>query len=387
MSGTQPLDLYDLRSLLSDEHKQIQDTVARFVDAEVLPLIGACFAEHRFPSQLVPQLAGLGLLGATLHGHGGAGLDSLAYGLACQELERGDSSLRSFVSVQTSLVMACIDDFGSDEQKQRWLPAMVNGEVVGCFGLTEAHGGSDPANMKTYAKTDGGDWRLNGGKIWITNGSIADVAIVWAASDDGIGAFLVERGTPGFEARAIQNRFSLRASDTAELFLHDVRVPARNRLPGAAGLKPALHCLNRARFGIAWGALGAASACLDEALAYTASRTLFGRRLAETQLIQVRLADMARRLTAGQWLAYRLAQLKEEGRADPAQISLAKWNNVRLALDIARDCRDMLGAAGISVEHVAVRHMLNLESVATYEGTESVHQLVLGRALTGASAF
>lgn len=387
MPASEPLDLYDVRSLLSEDEQLVRDSVASFVDADVIPIIAECFAEHRFPVELVPRMAELGMLGASLKGYGCAGLNSTSYGLICEELERGDSAVRSFVSVQSSLVMGCIDAFGSDEQKSRWLPAMAKGEAIGCFGLTEAHGGSDPANMKTRARRAGDDWRLTGGKLWITNGTLADVAVVWAATDRGIRGFLVERGTRGFAARAIPRKYSLRVSDTAELSFDDVRVSDAARLPGATDLKAALSCLNQARFGICWGAVGAARACLAEALDYTASRSLFGRPLAHTQLIQSRLANAARRLTAAQLMAWRLAQLKEQGRATTALISLAKLNNVRTALDIARDCRDVLGAAGITLDHHAIRHMLNLETVITYEGTESIHELIVGRALTGAAAY
>jgi glutaryl-CoA dehydrogenase len=387
MSHLDPLDLYDRRSLLSDEERLVQDNVARFVDGEILPIIADCFANERFPAELVPRLAELGLFGSTLTEHGCAGLNYVSYGLICEELERGDSSVRSCVSVQSSLVMGCIDAFGSDEQKARWLPALARGTALGCFGLTEAHGGSDPASMRSHAARSGGDWRLNGSKHWITNGALADVAIVWAGADGRIGAFLVEKGTPGFTARTIRDKMSLRASNTAELSFDDVRIPDANRLPGADGLKAALRCLDQARFGIAWGALGAARACLAVALDHARDRELFGRPLARTQLMQGRLAEAARALTAGQLLALRLGRLKDEGRATPVQVSLAKWSNVRAALTIARDCRDMLGAAGITLDHAPIRHMLNLESVVTYEGTEAIHQLVVGRELTGESAF
>jgi glutaryl-CoA dehydrogenase len=387
MSHLDPLDLYDRRSSLSDEERLVQDNVARFVDSEILPIISECFANERFPAELVPRLADLGMFGSTLTEHGCAGLNYVSYGLICEELERGDSSIRSCVSVQSSLVMGCIDAFGSDEQKARWLPALARGTALGCFGLTEAHGGSDPANMRSNVKRSGGDWLLNGSKHWITNGALADVVIVWAVADGRPAAFLVEKGMPGFVARTIKDKMSLRASNTAELAFADVRIPAANRLPGAEGLKAALHCLEQARFGISWGALGAARACLAVALDYTRERELFGRPVANTQLMQARLAEAARALTTGQLLALRLGRLKDEGRATAAQISLAKWNNVRAALGIARDCRDMLGAAGISLDHAPIRHMLNLESVITYEGTEAIHQLVVGRELTGKSAF
>jgi glutaryl-CoA dehydrogenase len=383
----EPLDFYDVRSLLTDEERLVQDSVRRFVDQEVLPTIGRCFVEHRFPAELVPKLASLGVLGVTLRGYGGADLNSVSYGLICQELERGDSSLRSFVSVQNSLVIGCIAASGSAEQKERWLPSLVSGNAIGCFALTEAQGGSDPASMRTRARRRGTDWILSGGKIWITNGTLADVAIVWAQTDVGITAFLVEREASGFAAREIRDKFSLRASSTAELFFDEVVLPESSRLPGADGLKAALTCLDQARFGIAWGALGAAAACLAEALDYSRTREVFGRPLAHTQLMQARLAESARRLTTGQLLALRLAQLKDRGTLSSAQVSLAKWNNVRAALDIARDCRDVLGAAGIMAEHCSIRHMLNLESVITYEGTETIHELIVGRALTGKAAF
>ena len=387
MPPAESLDLYDREALLGEEERLIRNSVATFVDREVLPVIGRCFAEHRFPAELMAGMAELGLLGATIRGYGCAGVSNIGYGLICEELERGDSAIRSFVSVQTSLVMSCIDSFGSAAQKERWLPALARGELIGCFALTEPHGGSDPGNMRTTATRSGADWRLNGAKQWITNGGIADVAIVWARAEEGITAFLVEAETRGFARKTIEDKLSLRASNTAELFLDDVGVPDDARLPDAVGLKAALTCLDRARYGIAWGALGAARACLAEALAYTAERSLFGRKLAETQSIQVRLASCARKLTAAQLLALRLGELKEQDAASSAQISLAKWNNVDTALEIARECRDMLGAAGITTEHCSMRHMLNLETVATYEGTRTIHELVVGRLLTGHSAF
>ena len=382
-----PLDLYDVRSELSDEERMVQDAVARFVDDKVLPVIREAFENHSFPRELIPQVAELGLLGSSIEGYDCAGLNGICYGLICQELERGDSGLRSFVSVQSSLVMYPIHAFGSEEQKQRWLPAMARGEAIGCFGLTEPHGGSDPANMKTHAKRDGSDWVINGSKMWITNGNIADAAVVWAMTDEGIRGFIVEKGTPGFAAQEIHNKFSLRASITSALFFDNVRVPESNMLPGVAGLKGPLSCLTQARYGIAWGAIGAAQACLDEVLRYSQDRVLFGRPLSYNQAIQERLAEMARRITTAQLLALQLGRLKDRGRLRPTQVSLAKWNNVRMALDIARDARDMLGGAGISAEYVPIRHMLNLESVITYEGTETVHQLVVGKELTGVNAF
>lgn len=387
MNPLNPLDLYDVRSSLSEEEAMVQDTVARFVDEEALPLMGPCFEEGRFPAELVPRIAELGLLGSSLEGYGCAGLNAVAYGLICQELERGDSGLRSFVSVQSSLCMFPIHAYGSEEQKQRWLPAMAEGKAIGCFGLTEPHGGSDPANMKTVARRDGDDWIINGAKMWITNGSIADVAVVWAMTEEGVRGFLVEKGTPGFDAPEIKHKFSLRASVTSSLFFEDVRVPGENLLPGVQGLKGPLSCLTQARYGITWGGIGAAQACLAEVLDYTETRELFGRSLNSNQAIQVRLADMGRRIAAAQMLSLQLGRLKDAGRMHPTQVSVAKWNNIRMALDIARDCRDMLGGAGISVEYGAIRHMLNLESVITYEGTESVHQLVVGKELTGVNAF
>jgi glutaryl-CoA dehydrogenase len=382
-----PLDLYGVRAALSDEERLVQESVARLVDAEVLPIIQRCFEEHRFPQELIPKLAAQGLLGCSIHGYDCAGLNAVCYGLICQELERGDSGLRSFVSVQSSLCMYPIWAFGSEEQKQKYLSRMARGEVIGCFGLTEPHGGSDPANMKTHARQRGKDWLLNGSKMWITNGAIADLAVVWAETPQGIRGFLVEKGSAGFSAPEIQHKFSLRASVTAALFFDNVVVPESQVLPGVVGLKGPLSCLTQARYGICWGVIGAAQACLKQLLDYTATRTLFGRPLAANQAIQVRLADMARRITSAQLLALQLGRLKDAGSMQPSQVSLAKWNNCRMALDIARDCRDMLGGAGISAEYAPIRHMLNLESVITYEGTETIHQLTIGRELTGLNAF
>ncbi|MBW4052771.1 MAG: acyl-CoA dehydrogenase [Proteobacteria bacterium] len=382
-----PLDLYDVASALTEEERMVQDSVARLVDDKVLPVIQKCFEEHRFPRDLIPELAALGLLGSSLKGYGCAGLNGISYGLICQELERGDSGIRSFVSVQSSLCMYPIHAYGSEEQKQKYLPGMARGELIGCFGLTEPHGGSDPANMKTHAKRRGKDWVLNGSKMWITNGAIADLAVVWAMTEEGIRGFIVEKGTPGFDAPEIERKFSLRASVTSALFFDNVVVPEANVLPGVAGLKGPLSCLTQARYGIAWGVIGAAQACLAQVLDYSKTRVLFGRPLAQNQTIQVRLADMARRITTAQLLALQLGRLKDAGRMQPSQVSVAKWNNCRMALDIARDCRDMLGGAGISAEYVPVRHMLNLESVITYEGTETIHQLTIGRELTGLNAF
>ncbi len=390
-----PMDLFDVRTMLDEDERMVQESVARMVDEKVLPIIGKAFEEHRFPRELVPELAALGLLGSSLEGYGCAGMNAVACGLIYQELERGDSGLRSFASVQSSLCMYPIHTYGSEAQKERYLPAMARGELIGCFGLTEPHGGSDPANMKTHAERKGSaqgsgkgsDWVINGAKMWITNGSIADVCVVWAMTPEGIRGFLVDKDTPGFTATEIHHKFSLRASVTSGLFFDNVVVPDSQRLPGAAGLKGPLSCLTQARYGIAWGVIGAAQACLSQLLDYTGSRTMFGRPLAATQLIQARLADMSRRITTAQLLALQLGRLKERGAMSPVQVSLAKWNNTRMALDVARDCRDMLGGAGISAEYAPIRHMLNLESVITYEGTESVHQLSVGRELTGLSAF
>lgn len=383
-----PYDLFDVRALLSEEERAVQDAVARFTDERVLPIIGDCFDQARFPEELVPEMAGLGLLGATLpEEYGCAGLNSVSYGLICQELERGDSGLRSFASVQSSLCMYPIFAYGSEDQRRRWLPDMARGEVIGCFGLTEAHGGSDPANMKTHAKRDGDDWVLNGSKMWITSGNLAHVAIVWAQTDDGIQGFLVEKDFPGFTAQEIKHKMSLRASVTSALYFDGVRVPEANRLPNVKGLKGPLGCLTQARYGITWGPIGAAIACLDEALNYSKERILFERPVAATQSAQIKMADWARRITTAQLLSLQLGRLKDAGNMQPTQVSLAKWNNCRMAIDIAREARDLLGGAGITTEHSPIRHALNLESVITYEGTETVHQLVVGRELTGINAF
>jgi len=382
-----PLDLYDVRGQLSEEERMVQDSVARFVRERVQPIIRECFERHRFPRELVPEIAALGLLGSSIKDYGCAGLNAVSYGLICQELERGDSGLRSFVSVQSSLCMHPIHAFGSEAQREQYLPRMARGELIGCFGLTEPHGGSDPANMQTQARRRGKDWVLNGAKMWITNGSIADLAIVWARTEEGIRGFIVERGTRGFTASEIEHKFSLRASVTAALYLEDVVVPESALLPGVTGLKGPLACLTQARYGITWGVIGAAQACLAELLDYTGSRELFGRPLAQNQAVQIRLAQMARQITSAQLLSLQLGRLKDRGEMAPVQVSLAKWNNCRMALEVARDCRDLLGGAGISAEHGPIRHMLNLESVITYEGTETIHQLSVGRELTGHSAF
>jgi len=382
-----PLDLFDVRSEFNEDERMVQDSVARFVDDQVIPVMQEAFEQHRFPGELIPLVAELGLFGTSIEGYDCAGLNSICYGLICQELERGDSGLRSFVSVQSSLVMFPIHAYGSEDQKQRWLPAMARGEAIGCFGLTEAHGGSDPGNMKTHAKRDGDDWIINGSKMWITNGSIADAAIVWAMTDEGVKGFIVEKDMPGFTTQEIENKFSLRASVTSALFFDNVRVPEASVLPDATSLKAPLSCLTQARYGISWGVIGAAQACLDEVIRYADDRVLFDRPISHTQAVQIRLADMARRITTAQLLSLQLGRIKDRGRLSPSQVSLAKWNNCRAAIDIARDARDILGGSGISAEYVPIRHMLNLESVITYEGTETIHQLVVGQELTGVNAF
>jgi glutaryl-CoA dehydrogenase len=383
-----PYDIAGIEDDLQDDERMVRDSVARFVDAEVLPQIGRHFEDHHFPRELIAPMARLGLLGSSLEGYGCAGLNAVSYGLICQELERGDSGLRSFVSVQSSLCMYPIYTYGSDEQKQQYLPRMATGEVLGCFGLTEPHGGSDPANMKTHARRRGGDWVLNGAKMWITNSPIADLFVIWAQTEEGIRGFLVEKGTKGLVAPEIEKKFSLRASITGSIFLEDVVVPEANMLPGSVvGIKAPLSCLTQARYGITWGVIGAAQACLAQVLDYSQSRILFGRPLAATQAIQIRLAEMARRITTAQLLSLQLGRLKDAGTMSPSHVSLAKWNNCRMALDVARDARDILGGSGISAEYVPIRHALNLESVITYEGTETIHQLTIGRELTGINAF
>jgi glutaryl-CoA dehydrogenase len=374
---------------LSDDERMIRDTVARFVNQEALPLMLDAFEHATFPQELIKKTANLGLLGLTLPvQYGGAGASATAYGLVCQELERGDSGLRSFVSVQSSLCMYPIYRYGSGEQKMRYLPAMAKGDLIGCFGLTEPDSGSDPASMRTYAKKVPGGFRLHGSKMWITNATIADVAIVWAKTDQGISGFLVDKDAPGFSRHAIKNKMSLRASVTGELVFDDVFVADEQQLHcGDRGLSAALSCLNQARFGIAWGAMGAAQACFDIAQDYVIKRQQFDKPLGSFQLIQKDLAMMYTEIMKAQCLNLQLARLKEQGRETLTMISLAKGNACREALKIARMCRNMLGANGISLEYHVIRHMLNLESVFTYEGTDNVHTLVLGRHLTGINAF
>ncbi len=384
-----PDQLFALDSLIGEEEQAIRQTVRRFVDDRLKPEIAGWYEAGSIPARdLARELGGLGLLGMHLEGYGCAGTSATAYGLACLELEAGDSGLRSLVSVQGSLAMFALWKHGSEEQKQEWLPRMAAGEAIGCFGLTEPDAGSDPASMRTRARRDGDDWVLNGTKMWITNGSVADVAVVWAADEDGrVRGFVVPTDTPGFSAPEIKHKLSLRASVTSELVLEDVRLPDAARLPGAEGLSGPLSCLNEARFGIVFGALGAARDCLETALAYAGSRTIFERPLAGFQLTQAKLADMSLELGKGLLLALHLGALKDAGRLRPEQVSLGKLNNVREAIAIARECRTLLGAAGITTEYPVLRHANNLESVLTYEGTSEVHQLVIGQALTGVGAF
>lgn len=382
-----PSDFLDLNSTLNQEQKLVVEMVRQFVDQTFRPHLRTAYEEGTFPTEIIPKLGELGLLGAQLKGYGCSGLDSLSYGLIMKELERGDSGLRSFASVQGALVMYPIHAFGSEAQKQRWLPLLREGKAIGCFGLTEPDFGSNPSGMRTNAKKDGNDWILNGSKTWITNASIADVAVVWAKTDQGIRGFIVEKGTPGFEQRAIHGKLSLRASITGSLFFQDCRIPAENILPETVGLKNALMCLNQARYGIAFGALGAAEDSLQEALSYSKNRIMFDKPLASFQLIQRKLAIMATQITTGNLLARRLAELKSAGTIDPAQISMAKQNNVLLALEAARTARDILGANGISDEYRCMRHACNLESVYTYEGTNDIHLLIVGQNLTGIQAF
>jgi len=382
-----PADMYEVDDLLGDDERLVRDTVRAFVRERALKVIPEHFEGGSFPGELVSGVADLGLLGMHLQGYGCAGTSAIAYGVACEELEAGDSGLRSFVSVQGSLAMFPIWSYGSEEQKARWLPEMAAGRVIGCFGLTEPDAGSDPASMRTSARRDGGDWVIDGTKMWITNGSIADIAVVWARTDSGVRGFLVERGTPGFTTSDVHDKLSLRASVTSELSLSSVRVPESAVLPGVTGMRGPLSCLDEARYGIAWGAMGAARACFKAALAYSKERRAFGKPIAAMQLTQQKLADMATAIVQGRLLAHRLGVLKDEGRALPVQVSLAKRANVRAALDIARSARTILGANGITLEYPVARHMANLESVLTYEGTEEVHTLILGKELTGENAF
>jgi len=382
------VDFLHIDELLSDEEKLARETVREFVSKEFLPLV----QEHvrldgSFPMELVGRLGEMGIFGANLHGYGCAGMNNVAYGLVMQELERGDSGLRSFASVQGALVMFPIHKFGSDEQKERWLPALAAGEAVGCFGLTEPDAGSHVSGMQTKAVRRGDRWILNGTKRWITNGSLADVAVIWANTDDGVRGFLVEGGQAGFETRDIKGKFSLRASVTSELFLQDVEVSESDRLPGAAGLSGPLNCLNQARYGIAWGATGAAMACYDEVVQYTRDRTVQGGPLASKQLTQEKLVVMLTEITKAQLLSLRIGRLKDEGNLHHTMVSMAKRNNVDTALQTARAARDLLGANGIVDDYQSMRHMLNLETVRTYEGTHDIHTLILGEHITGMRAL
>ncbi|HWP76863.1 MAG TPA: acyl-CoA dehydrogenase family protein [Methylomirabilota bacterium] len=382
------VDYYGIDDLLTEEQRMMRDAVRDWVEAKFLPVVSQHHRDGTFPMELAKDLGEMGVFGATLKGYGCAGLDNVAYGLIMQELERGDSGLRSFASVQSGLVMYPIHSYGSDAQKDRWLPRLQSGEALGCFGLTEPDHGSDPGSMKTRAVKKGNEYVLNGTKLWITNGSVADVAVVWAKGDDGeIGGYLVEKGTPGYSTIDIHGKFSMRASITSELAFADCRIPLENKLPGVKGLKGPLSCLSQARYGIAWGAIGAAMGCYDWALQYSQQRIQFNKPIGSFQLVQQKLVWMITEITKAQLLCWRLGQLKDAGRARPQQISMAKMNNVQMALDGARLARDILGAAGIVDEHPIIRHMMNLETVNTYEGTHDIHTLIVGRDITGLDAF
>ncbi|MFN2399869.1 MAG: acyl-CoA dehydrogenase family protein [Gemmatimonadaceae bacterium] len=389
-----PLDFYNIDSVLSEEERAVRDSVRQFVDEQVLPVIGDCYVEGRFPKELVPKMAELGMFGANLpEQYGCAGLNNVAYGLIMQELERGDSGVRSFASVQGALVMYPIYAFGSEEQKLHYLPKMASGEIIGCFGLTEPDYGSNPSGMITRAREQSdGSWVINGAKMWITNGSTAQVAIVWAKtgdskSEDSIRGFIVPTNAAGFKAKDQKGKLSLRASDTSELAMDDVRVPANALLPKSGGLKSPLMCLTQARYGISWGAVGAAIACFEEAVGYSKTRIMFDKPIGAFQLQQQRLAEMLTEIVKGQLLALHLGRLKDKGTFTPQQVSLAKRNNVSMATDVAREARRLLGANGILAEYHSMRHMANLESVYTYEGTHDIHTLILGQAVTGLNAF
>jgi glutaryl-CoA dehydrogenase len=383
-----PRDFLAIDALLDDEERAIRDTVRRFVRERIVPEVGEWFEQGILPQELVKEVAQLGLFGMHLDGYGLPGASAVAYGLTCMELEAGDSGVRSLVSVQGSLAMFSIWRWGSEEQKQRWLPGMHEGDLVGCFGLTEPDAGSDPGAMRTTAKRDGSDWILNGSKMWITNGTIADVATVWARTDDGqINGFLVEKGMPGFEAPEMKHKLSLRASVTSELVLKDVRVPEENRFPEVSSLRGPLSCLNEARYGIVWGAVGAARACYESALEYAKERMVLGKPIAGYQLTQQKLAEMALEINRGTLVALHLGRMKDEGTLRPEHVSMGKMGNVRGAIDVARSARTVLGGNGITLEYPVIRHMNNLESVLTYEGTHEVHTLVVGQAITGENAF
>ncbi len=388
MAAYRGTDYLLLDTLLSDEEKLVRQTARQFVEQRVLPLIKDCYNQGRFPAELIPKMGELGFFGANLEGYGCAGMSNVEYGFVMQELERGDSGLRSFVSVQGALVMYPIHTYGSDAQNERWLPALQSGRAIGCFGLTEPGFGSNPAAMAARARRDGDSWILNGEKTWITSGSVADVALIWARTEEGIRGFLVERGTPGFTTSDIHGKLSMRASITSSLSLSDCRVPDSSRLPGAVGLKAALGCLSQARYGIGWGVLGAASDCYETARAYARLRKQFDDRpIASHQLVQEKLAWMITEITKGQLLALHCGRLKDQGRLEPAHISMLKRNNVAVALECARLSRDLLGANGIIDDYPIMRHMCNLESVKTYEGTDHIHTLVIGEAVTGIPAY
>jgi glutaryl-CoA dehydrogenase len=387
LTAVDALDFLRLGDGLSDEERLIRDSVRAFVRERLIPRVGDWFERGLLPRELGGELGALGVLGMQLEGYGCAVASATAYGIVCQELEAGDSGLRSFVSVQGSLAMFAIWRFGSEEQRQEWLPRMAAGEAIGCFGLTEPDAGSDPGSLRTTARRSGEDWVLNGTKMWITNGSLADVAVVWARSDDGIRGFLVPRGTPGFTTQDIHQKLSLRASVTSELILDDVRLPASARLPQADGLKAPLACLNEARFGIVFGAIGAARACYEAALDYAGSRVQFGKPIAAFQLTQAKLARMLLKVNQGALLALHLGRMKDAGRLRPEHVSFGKLANVNAALEVCREARQILGANGITLEYPVIRHMNNLESVVTYEGTAEIHALVLGQAITGHAAY
>ena len=380
-------DYMAMSELFTDEQRMVRDSVRSFVQKEVEPIIKDCYRDEKFPTHLISAFGELGVLGSNLTGYGLPGMDHIAYGLIMKELERCDSGIRSFVSVQGALVMYPIHAFGSEEQKQEWLPKLFRGEAIGCFGLTESDGGSDPGAMKTRAEDKGDHWLLSGSKMWITNGSLAQVAVVWAKTSAGVRGFLVPTNTKGFTVKKMEGKLSLRASVTSELYFDNVKLPKSALLPKSEGLKSPLSCLTQARYGIAWGVLGAAEACFDEATSYVKDRILFGKPLASFQLIQKKLATICTRITQGQLLAFRLGQLKNAGTMHHAHVSMAKQSNVEMALEIARVCRDMLGANGIMLEYKAMRHMCNLETVFTYEGTNDIHSLVVGNQITGIPAF
>ncbi len=387
MAEGRGVDFYRFDGLLDDEERSVRAVARRFVTERFLPLLRDHLRAGTFPAEVIPELGALGLLGPAVKGPGCLGLSYTVYGIICEELERGDSGLRSFASVQGSLVMWPIAAYGTDEQKERWLPELAAGRKVGCFGLTEPDHGSDPGSMKTTATRDGGDWLLTGSKLWITNATAADVAVVWARAPEGVRGFLVEKGMPGFSAHPIHGKWSLRASDTGELVLDQVRVPESNRLPLAKGLKAPLSCLNEARYGIAWGAVGAAADCYETALRYAGQREQFGKPLASFQLVQQKLVTMLTEITKAQGLVLQLGRLKDAGVNEVPLVSLAKRNNVAMALDCARTARDVLGAAGITDEFSPGRHLTNLESVSTYEGTHDIHALIVGQEITGLPAF